>query len=812
MPASLVIDVSQTGLRITWPVTRLVLLLLVSNGSLCGQKPAPVLESVFPPGGQAGQTVDVIVTGEELEGATGLMFSTEEHQFTISAEVLPSSISPENPNRFRIQIPENARVGRYGVHVKCARGLSSPRGFVIGSKPEINESGLNSRKDRAMRIPVGVIVNGRADESASDFYQIDLKAGETIRLTCKAEALISRLSASLTLFGPDGSEIDRDRDNSDRDAAVSCTAPADGRYVIQVADFTFRGGPEYTYRLEVSHGPQVFFVYPPAGEPGKKSTHTIYGRNLPGSDPSRRILLGNRLLDVMETQIAIDSLPSFEGSTRIRHSMIPGKSYQLHDGTNMSNEVHLGIATAPIVLETETGPGGDSQSLPVPCEIQGTFDQTRDIDRYRFEASKGDEFWIEVFAQRIGTTVDATILVERLIRDQGTGESVEVAGSADDLSDDTGERRFPLPCGDAALPFTAPEDGTYRVTIMNLAGRGGIDQVYRLAIQKPSPGFELVAIPWRPAHIKNEVDILTPVLSPGGRVELRVFAMRRGGYEGDIELRVEGLPKGVHCPPVTMGKGRDSTVTLTADPDLSPWDGFITVRGMGETHSTIAKVGMLVHRARDFSKETYSTSLAPSLTLSVSKSQNPLSISVPGKRTFELSKEGNIEIPIEIQRHSYEGEILVKSEGLPGKTPELKIPAGSNSGTFVIPSEMSSQLPENPVKWDFRLTGEVAFQHKPGPAAVLYARAEQTRLKNEEREYEEQIESSRATSVTGTGDDSKAVQAAVRLPAVRSAIRATADRLKLIAERTRASSRKIRAYSKPLSITARHSQEANPSE
>ena len=94
MPASLVIDVSQTGLRITWPVTRLVVLLLVSNGSLCGQKPAPVLESVFPPGGQAGQTVDVIVTGEELEGATGLMFSTKEHQFTISAEVLPSSISP----------------------------------------------------------------------------------------------------------------------------------------------------------------------------------------------------------------------------------------------------------------------------------------------------------------------------------------------------------------------------------------------------------------------------------------------------------------------------------------------------------------------------------------------------------------------------------------------------------------------------------------------------------------------------------------------------------------------------------------------
>ena len=776
------------------------MLLSTTSGHLFAQKPVPVLESIFPAGGQAGQSVNVTISGEELEGATGLVFSTEEYGFTIDTEALPSITSPENPNQFRVSIPENAKTGRYGVHVRCARGLSSPRGFVVGTKPEVIESGVHSMKDRAMQISVDTTINGRAEESASDFYKIDLEAGDAIRIRCHSEALVSRLSASLTIFGPDGTELDRDRDNSDRDAMVACTASSSGSYFIQVSDFTFRGGPGYTYRLEVAKGPQILFAYPPAGEVGKTTTHLLYGRNLPGSDPSRRIHLGGRLVDVVEGQISIDSLETFQSSTRVRQSMIPTKSYRLMDGTTASNAIPIGIATAPMILETETGPDGDAQSVQIPCEIQGRFDRTRDVDRYRFEAKKGETLWIEALAQRIGTTVDTTLIVERLTLDPESGETVQQAGTADDLSDDTGERRFPLPCGDAALPFTAPEDGTYRVTIMNLAGRGGIDQVYRLAIKAPSPGFELVAIPWRPVHIKNEVDILTPALSPGGRGEIRVFAMRQGGYEGDIELLAEGLPQGVHCPPVSMGKGRDSTLTLTVDPERDPWDGFIAIKGKGEGHSTFARIGMLIHRARDFSKESYSTALAPSLPLSVSSSPNPLSIQIPEQKTFELPAEGGLEIPVTIQRHSYEEEVVLKAEGLPGKIPELKIPSGSSSGTFLVPPEVRAQLPEGTTDHSFQLTTEISFQHKPGPAAVLYARAEQTQLKTAERTLKDRIESLNPASAAGTQAEVEAVEAARRLPALRSAIQATADRLKVIAERTRASSRKIRVFSSPLTM------------
>ncbi len=464
----------------------------------------------------------------------------------------------------------------------------------------------------------------------------------------------------------------------------------------------------------------------------------------------------------------------------------------------------MGIASAPVVLESETGANGESQSVQLPCEIQGRFDRTRDLDRYRFEASKDDELWVECLAQRIGTTVDPVLTIERVTRDEQAGEMMKQVASADDLGD-TGERRFPLPCGDASISFRVPEDGTYQVSILNLAGRGGADQAYRLAIRKPLPGFELLAIPWRQVHIKNEVDILSPVLPAGGRTQIRIFAIRQGGFEGEIELKINDLPPGVDCPPVSMDGGRDSILTLTADPGAERWNGLISVQGTSGNLTRTARVGMLLHRVKDFSKETYSTTLARSLSLSIPDSTHPVSIAVPGAQHFEIAIGDTLEIPVKILRQGSTGEVTIKSEGLPHKHPELKIPANSENGSLVIASGKQDEFPREPGTWTFRLMTETTFQHQPGPAAVLHARAGQTLLKTEERKLLEEIEAS--SSLAGPEASEKAalraVQAARRLPVLQSAIRAAAERIKVISERTRASSRKIRVFSVPLRITVR---------
>ena len=49
------------------PVISAIILLFIPSGGLHAQKAVPVLESIFPGGGQAGRSVDISITGEELE-------------------------------------------------------------------------------------------------------------------------------------------------------------------------------------------------------------------------------------------------------------------------------------------------------------------------------------------------------------------------------------------------------------------------------------------------------------------------------------------------------------------------------------------------------------------------------------------------------------------------------------------------------------------------------------------------------------------------------------------------------------------------
>src|SRR5438093_8742479 len=55
---------------------------------------------------------------------------------------------------------------------------------------------------------------------------------------------------------------------------------------------------------------------------------------------------------------------------------------------------------------------------------------------------------------------------------------------------------------------------------------------------------------------------------------------RLDGFNGEIRLTAEGLPKGVTCPPQTVGSGqRFGSLVLTAAPDAPAWTGTISVQG-----------------------------------------------------------------------------------------------------------------------------------------------------------------------------------------------------------------------------------------
>jgi hypothetical protein len=109
---------------------------------------------------------------------------------------------------------------------------------------------------------------------------------------------------------------------------------------------------------------------------------------------------------------------------------------------------------------------------------------------------------------------------------------------------------------DSRLDFTAPRDGEYLLHLKDVRGLQGPDFAYRLSIREPSPDFTLSATPENPN------------VPRGGRVPVEITANRTFGYQGPIEVKVQGLPKGITARPATIQPDQDSTLVIfEAAPD-----------------------------------------------------------------------------------------------------------------------------------------------------------------------------------------------------------------------------------------------------
>ena len=83
---------------------------------------------------------------------------------------------------------------------------------------------------------------------------------------------------------------------------------------------------------------------------------------------------------------------------------------------------------------------------------------------------------------------------------------------------------------------------------------------YRLSLHDTNPDYKLGAEP------KN------PNIPKGGSMFVTVYASRVQGYEGPIDISVDGLPAGIKADPATIPAGEDSTVILLAADASAPAD------------------------------------------------------------------------------------------------------------------------------------------------------------------------------------------------------------------------------------------------
>jgi hypothetical protein len=192
----------------------------------------PVITGIFPLGGRAGANTSIAVQGWNLPLAPKLKFKAK-------AE------------------------GVYPVSLKSSGLASNSATFAIDSLPEATARAGAATRAKAQRLKLPQIVNGRIERPGEEaFFRLDGRAGEEIVAEVSARRLGSPLDSVLRLTDAAGKELARNDDFEDKssgllthqaDSYIRLRLPAKGTYYLELADVAQNGGPEYAYRLRVSH-------------------------------------------------------------------------------------------------------------------------------------------------------------------------------------------------------------------------------------------------------------------------------------------------------------------------------------------------------------------------------------------------------------------------------------------------------------------------------------------------------------------------------------------------------------------------------
>ena len=655
-------------------------ILLVHSSLVFGQLPNPVLNTVFPPGGQVGKTVEVTVAGSQLTGLTTLHFNHSE----ISCEPIAKT-----KNQFRVTISEKVSPGLYEIRAVCQNGLSSPRTFFVGNRTDLLESTPTESTNQEQSVPLNVSINGRIEKKGDqDFYQFSAKQGDRVVIECWAGRIDSQLRAILELSDSNGRRLAINRGYFGVDPLIDFHVPADGTYIVKLFDLVHSGSADHFYRLDIDTGPRVAFAIPAVIEKEKNSKVTLYGWNL-NSEPSlaRKTTLKKQSIADLEnnsptrndkkSQTKIDDVPasfSTQGqfdrmvvsikppqgqnvdALRLRSSQVTVDGFAYHHPGSHA-PILLGLTDLPVgISQPEINRVETAQQLSIPCEVTGQLIAGEEQDWYTIQAKRGEVLWIEGFSDRLNSPVDLDISILDL-----SGKK-ELAHFGDEINN-LGRQHFPSNHLDPSGKWLVPADGRYFLVVRNLIG--GLDddprRLYHFSIRRQEPDFYLAIVPRRddPASLN---------VSRNGRTLFDILAFRRRGLNDSIRVSAKSLPAGIECPDIWFGPGVDrAPLTISADHNASDLIGTLHLEGHAESTNSHKVSGSTIVRKGVPNGMARITSVIP--------------MAVRGNAEIRITADGH-----ETRKHNLYGELTVRHS--PGSILDVAVHVEREIADFAAPVEL----------------------------------------------------------------------------------------------------------------------------
>ncbi|MCA9073522.1 MAG: PPC domain-containing protein [Planctomycetaceae bacterium] len=440
------------------------------------------------------------------------------------------------PFRFNVEVPQDQPTGVYELRVATPQAVSSISHLLVTDYPVVVETAdSNDSPEAAQEVSIPAAVCGICEKNEDvDCYRFSGAAGQRITAQVYAQRTtecihimlvkhpVYHMNPILALIGPSGQIVAENDNFYGGDSFIHCELPEDGEYTVQIRDVRFAGSEKFTYCIELSDRPFLKSMFPLAVQQGTTVEAVPVGYGFDGAPPVE-LAAGDDRADVWNP-------------TR----------FESADG--VSNEVPVLTSSLPQYV---IGEGSDSLEsatpIELPCGISGRVAQPDGAQFFAFDAVKGRRYRFEVEADRLGLPLDSVI------------EIFNSDGALLAEADDTRGSPFAgfYVAKDSVLDFKSPEDGTFYVSVRDLNGGGGEHYVYYLRAEPSGPDFELYG------------EYYYAMLAPGTRMLWFTKLNRLNGFDGPVEIGIEGLPDGVTMLPATIPAGMDHcALILEADDNV----------------------------------------------------------------------------------------------------------------------------------------------------------------------------------------------------------------------------------------------------
>jgi len=404
----------------------------------------------------------------------------------------------------KLTVSDNAEVGKRELRLLTENAITNPLWLHVGRWGEVSESEPNDRQPGEITHAFPLVINGQIMPGDTDRFEFAARAGMKLVVDVAARDVIPYLAdavpgwfqAVLRLTDSAGNEVSfADSYHYRQDPVLYFEVPRDDRYTIEIRDSLYRGREDFVYRITVGEIPFITSVFPLGARVDSELKVELSGWNL--------------------TQSTIDI------KTMTRRQYRPQRWYNADQGSGNSVRFPLQIDHWPEVVDSE--PNNDpatAQLVDNRMTVNGRIDHPGDEDVYKIEG--GGRLVAEVHARRLGSPLDSILTLF-----DADGKEIAFNDDHEDISQGLLTHH-----ADSQLATSLPAAGEYYLHVADAQHNGGRDFGYRLSLRAPQADYELRVVP-------------SSIIARAGQVvPITVFALRKDGFDQDIELKLVDPPSG----------------------------------------------------------------------------------------------------------------------------------------------------------------------------------------------------------------------------------------------------------------------------